>query len=117
MLVCWSACRPQEGLFGLREWEDEGFVPDPVPGIPPPSEIIERRPRSEGPRVRSLHHVSHHRLTPEIWAVQDNFTCMNCIHCSCIHSSFCFYIYCHIYCILKLVCSHTLPLLEGTAFD
>ncbi|EIE25548.1 hypothetical protein COCSUDRAFT_61750 [Coccomyxa subellipsoidea C-169] len=48
--------RPQEGLFGLREWEDEGFVPDPVPGIPPPSEIIERRPRSEGPRtVRRLH--------------------------------------------------------------
>lgn len=42
--------RPQEGLFGLREWEDEGFVPDFVPGIPMPSDIIERRPRS-GPQV------------------------------------------------------------------
>ncbi|CAL8460775.1 g306 [Coccomyxa elongata] len=48
--------KPQEGLFGLREWEDEGFVPDPVPGIPPPSEIIERHPRSDGPRmVRRVH--------------------------------------------------------------
>lgn len=54
MFVCSGACRPQEGLFGLREWEDEGFVPDPVPGIPPPSEIIERHPRSDGPPVCTL---------------------------------------------------------------
>jgi hypothetical protein len=49
-----SACarRPQEGLFGLREWEEEGFVPDPVPGVPPPFELTDRQPRgSDGPRV------------------------------------------------------------------
>lgn len=28
-------CRPQEGLFGLREWVDEGFFP-PLPEHGPP---------------------------------------------------------------------------------
>lgn len=60
MPICCGACRPQEGLFGLREWEDEGFVPDPVPGIPPPSEIIERQPRSDGPRVRTTSTTNAH---------------------------------------------------------
>jgi hypothetical protein len=28
-------CRPQEGLFGLREWEEKGFVPEAVPAGSP----------------------------------------------------------------------------------
>ncbi len=28
------ACRPQEGLFGLREWMEEGFYPEGWEGPP-----------------------------------------------------------------------------------
>ena len=51
--------RPQEGQFGLREWEDEGFVPDLIPGIPPPAPLTMRRPT--GMRVWQSP-VSHWKL-------------------------------------------------------
>ncbi len=35
--MCLFVCRPQEGLFGLREWIEEGFFPDgwvgPIDGL------------------------------------------------------------------------------------
>ena len=34
--------RPQEGHFGLREWEEQGFVPEAVPGHPQPQPLIVR---------------------------------------------------------------------------
>jgi hypothetical protein len=40
--------RPQEGLFGLREWVDEGFLPPlPEQGPPPPH----KGPLKAGARV------------------------------------------------------------------
>lgn len=52
--------RPQEGLFGLKEWEEEGFVPDPVPMTAPvlaPQQGIQqgtRRLRGASTRVSWL---------------------------------------------------------------
>ena len=48
--------RPEEGLFGLREWEDEGFVPEvaqssPVPVPVAPTTAQPKRIRSPGARV------------------------------------------------------------------
>ena len=51
--------RPQEGLFGLREWEDEGFIPEPAIALPSPSSApvapmlgCSNRLRSSSARVR-----------------------------------------------------------------
>ena len=54
--------RPQEGLFGLKEWEDEGFVPDPVPtaGLVLPAAIVgpnSKRLRGASTRVHSKPHL------------------------------------------------------------
>lgn len=48
--------RPEEGLFGLREWEDEGFVPEVAISSPPvvpaaPAVSQPKRIRSPGARV------------------------------------------------------------------
>ena len=54
-------CRPQEGLFGLKEWEEEGFVPDPVTTVPPllvpqpPGVPCTRRLRGASTRVGVQH--------------------------------------------------------------
>ena len=45
-------CRPQEGQFGLKEWDEEGFTPDPIPGMPEPSPFHDRQPRSLSNEVR-----------------------------------------------------------------
>ncbi|KAK9864336.1 hypothetical protein WJX84_007017 [Apatococcus fuscideae] len=47
--------RPEEGLFGLREWEDEGFVPEVAisssPPVPVPTTSQPKRIRSPGARI------------------------------------------------------------------
>ena len=49
--------RPEEGLFGLREWEDEGFVPEVAQSSPvavpvaPTTAAQPKRIRSPGARV------------------------------------------------------------------
>ncbi|CAK0746071.1 hypothetical protein CVIRNUC_001665 [Coccomyxa viridis] len=45
--------RPQEGLFGLQEWEEQGFVPEAVPGHPQPQPLIVRGMHFEGLRRAS----------------------------------------------------------------
>ena len=43
--------RPEEGLFGLREWEDEGFVAEALTGsVPSPIQVVKRN-RTPGARV------------------------------------------------------------------
>ena len=46
--------RPQEGLFGLREWEEEGFVPEAVPGHPQPQPLTLKGMQFELNRVRPI---------------------------------------------------------------
>lgn len=48
--------RPEEGLFGLREWDDEGFVPEVAQSSPvtvpvAPTTAQPKRIRSPGARV------------------------------------------------------------------
>lgn len=64
MWATWN--RPQEGLFGLREWEDQGFVPDAVPGHPQPQPLTLRGMHFELSRVSGcLYPVTVYNTQPE----------------------------------------------------
>ena len=54
-----GACRPQEGLFGLREWEQAGLgLQCNAPGLP-----VISRPTSARQAVLMLSHAMTHGLT------------------------------------------------------
>ena len=62
-----TCCRPQEGLFGLREWEEKSFVPEAVPtGLPCPSGsalIQQKRVRGSSSRVPLFLACTAHLIT------------------------------------------------------
>ncbi|KAK9820280.1 hypothetical protein WJX72_008553 [[Myrmecia] bisecta] len=48
--------RPEEGLFGLREWEEEGFVAEALPGsVPSPVQVIKRNRTPGARQVKKPH--------------------------------------------------------------